>query len=126
MDFYRKGRGEGGFEAGITTALSAVTNPSSCSAWKAIQRVAANGVYRIGDLELASRLSFFLWSSIPDDELLDAAVRGKLSQPGAREAGAQMLADRRSFNPRRISPDSGCGCAILTPSLQAPIFFGTR
>src|SRR5205823_14475876 len=59
----------------------------------------ANGVYRVSDLELASRLSFFLWSSIPDDELLDAAIRGKLSQPGELEKQARrMLADRRSFN----------------------------
>src|SRR5204863_5363079 len=59
----------------------------------------AGGVYRISDLELASRLSFFLWSSIPDDELLDTAVRGELSQPGELERQARrMLADRRSFN----------------------------
>jgi hypothetical protein len=63
------------------------------------KKVPAGGVYRISDLELASRLSFFLWSSIPDDELLDAAVRGKLSQPGELEKQARrMLADRRSFN----------------------------
>jgi hypothetical protein len=50
-------------------------------------------------LELASRLSFFLWSSVPDDELLDAAVRGKLSQPGELEKQARrLLADRRSYN----------------------------
>ena len=63
------------------------------------QKLAASGVYRISALELASRLSFFLWSSIPDDELLDAAVRGKLSLPGELEKQARrMLADRRSFN----------------------------
>src|SRR5215813_10968624 len=48
---------------------------------------------------LATRLSFFLWSSIPDDELLDVAIRGKLSQPGELEKQARrMLADQRSFN----------------------------
>jgi mono/diheme cytochrome c family protein len=101
MEFYRKGRGEGGFDAGITTALSAVlTNPEFLFRVESDpKKVAANGVYRIGDLDLASRLSFFLWSSIPDDELLDAAVRGKLSQPGELEKQARrMLADRRSFN----------------------------
>ena len=101
MDFYRKGRGEGGFDAGITTALSAVlTNPEFLFRVESDpKKVAANGVYRISDLDLASRLSFFLWSSIPDDELLDAAVRGKLSQPGELEKQARrMLADRRSFN----------------------------
>ena len=55
--------------------------------------------YRISDLELASRLSFFLWSSIPDDELLDAAIRGRLSRPEELEKQTRrMLADRRSFN----------------------------
>jgi hypothetical protein len=54
---------------------------------------------RISDLELASRLSFFLWSSIPDDELLAAAIAGKLSRPEELEKQARrMLADRRSFN----------------------------
>src|SRR5215813_3470639 len=48
---------------------------------------------------LATRLSFFLWSSIPDDDLLDAAIQGKLSRPGELEKQARrMLADQRSFN----------------------------
>jgi len=104
MTFYREGRGEGNFDAGIERALSAVlTNPDFLfrveSDPKDLKRVAASGVYRVSDLELASRLSFFLWSSIPDDELLDAAIRGKLSQPGELEKQARrMLADRRSFN----------------------------
>ena len=63
------------------------------------EKVPPGGVYRISDLELASRLSFFLWSSIPDDELLDVAIRGKLSQPGELEKQVRrMLADRRSVN----------------------------
>src|SRR5262249_19455009 len=101
MAFYRKGRAEGDFDAGITMALSAVlTNPEFLFRVESDpKKVAANGVYRISDLELASRLSFFLWSSIPDDELLDDAVRGKLSQPAEFEKQARrMLADRRSFN----------------------------
>ena len=101
MAFYRKGRAEGDFDAGITTALTAVlTNPEFLFRVESDpKKVPAGGVYRISDLELASRLSFFLWSSIPDDELLDAAVRGKLSQPGELEKQARrMLADRRSFN----------------------------
>ncbi len=92
LAFYRKGRAEGDFDAGITAALSAVlTNPEFLFRVESDpKKVAPGGAYRISDLELASRLSFFLWSSIPDDELLDAAVRGKLSQPArAREAGAQ-------------------------------------
>jgi hypothetical protein len=101
MAFYREGRGEGGFDAGITTALSSVlTNPEFLFRVESDpKKVAANGVYRISDLDLASRLSFFLWSSVPDDELLEAAVRGKLSQPAELEKQARrMIADRRSFN----------------------------
>ena len=56
-----------------------------------------NTVHRISDLELASRLSFFLWSSIPDDELLDVAVRGKLKDPAVLEEQVhRMLADARA------------------------------
>ena len=101
MAYYRKGRSEGDFDLGITMALTAVlTNPEFLFRVESDPKnVAASGVYRVSDLELASRLSFLLWSSIPDDELLDAAVRGKLSQPGEIEKQARrMLADRRSFN----------------------------
>jgi hypothetical protein len=101
MAFYRKGRAEGDFDAGITTALSAVlTNPQFLFRVESDpKKIPASGVYRISDLDLASRLSFFLWSSIPDDELIEAAVRGKLSQPAEFEKQARrMLADRRSFN----------------------------
>jgi mono/diheme cytochrome c family protein len=101
MAFYRKGRAEGDFDMGITMALTAVlTNPKFLFRVESDpEKTPPGGVYRIGDLELASRLSFFLWSSIPDDELLDAAVRGKLSQPEEIERQTRrMLADRRSFN----------------------------
>ena len=101
---YRAGRADGDFDAGISRALSAVlispeflfrveADPASVK-----QRRAA-AAYRISDLELASRLSFFLWSSIPDDELLEAAIRGRLSRPEELEKQTRrMLADRRSFN----------------------------
>jgi hypothetical protein len=98
LAFYRKGRAQGDFDAGIAMAVAAVlANP------KFLFRVEADppngGVYRVGDLELASRLSFFLWSSIPDDELLDAAIKGILSQPAELERQTRrMLADRRSEN----------------------------
>jgi hypothetical protein len=101
MVFYRKGRAQGDFDMGITMALTAVlTNPEFLLRVESgPKKVPANGVYRISDLDLASRLSFFLWSSIPDDELLDAAVQGKLSQPGELEKQVRrMVADRRSFN----------------------------
>jgi hypothetical protein len=59
--------------------------------------LAAGEAFRISDLELASRLSFFIWSSIPDDELLDAAVAGRLKDPKVLELQVRrMLADRRS------------------------------
>ena len=101
MAFYRKGRAEGDFDSGITKALSAVlASPEFLLRVESDpKKVPAGGVYRVSDLELASRLSFFLWSSIPDDELLEAAVRGKLSQPVEFDKQARrMLADRRSFN----------------------------
>jgi mono/diheme cytochrome c family protein len=101
MTFYRKGRAAGDFDSGIAMAVSAVlTNPEFLFRVESDpKKVAAGGAYRVSDLELASRLSFFLWSSIPDDELLDVAVRGKLSQPGELERQARrMLADQRSFN----------------------------
>jgi cytochrome c5 len=105
---YREGRANGDFDAGITRALSAVlispeflfrveVDPASAKA--AAGKPSEANVYRISDLELASRLSFFLWSSIPDDELLEAAIRGRLSRPEELEKQTRrMLADRRSFN----------------------------
>jgi len=99
--FYRKGRAAGDFDGGITTALSSVlSNPAFLFRVESDPKnIPAGGVYRISDLDLASRLSFFLWSSIPDDELLDVAVRGKLSQPEELDRQVRrMLADHRSFN----------------------------
>ena len=101
MAFYRKSRTAADFDAGIASALTAVlTNPEFLLRVESDPKKApAGGVYRVSDLELASRLSFFLWSSIPDDELLDAAIRGKLSQPAELEKQVRrMLADRRSSN----------------------------
>src|SRR5690606_20143795 len=58
-----------------------------------------SGIYRLDDHELASRLSFFLWSSLPDERLLDAAEAGTLHEPEVLEAeGLRMLADQRSFS----------------------------
>ena len=59
--------------------------------------VAPGSVYRVSDVELASRLSFFLWSSIPDDTLLDLAIRGKLHEPAVLEQQvSRMFADPRA------------------------------
>jgi len=101
MAFYREGRAGGDFEAGIGSALSAVlANPAFLFRVEPDpEKTPPGGVYRVSDLELASRLSFFLWSSIPDDQLLDAAIRGTLTRPGELEKQTRrMLADRRSSN----------------------------
>jgi hypothetical protein len=102
MQFFHDGSAEGaGFEAGIETALSAIlvspqflfrleTDPPG---------IPPATAYRISDLELASRLSFFIWSSLPDDALLDAALRGDLRQPKLLEDQVRrMLVDPRSRN----------------------------
>jgi uncharacterized protein DUF1592/uncharacterized protein DUF1588/uncharacterized protein DUF1587/uncharacterized protein DUF1595/uncharacterized protein DUF1585 len=99
MSFYDSGRREGGFERGIELAVRAVlVSPQFLFR---IERdpagVAPGTPYRISDLELASRLSFFLWSSIPDDELLEAAARGQLRNTSVLDAQVRrMLADKRS------------------------------
>ena len=101
MAQYREGRADGDFDAGITRALSAVLiNPEFLFRVEADPKNAGAGdAYRISDLELASRLSFFLWSSIPDDELLDVAIRGRLSRPEELEKQVRrMLTDPRSVN----------------------------
>ena len=99
LAFWREGRAAGGFDHGVEQALAAVlVNPEFLFRVERDPRDAA-GAYRVSDLELASRLSFFLWSSIPDDELLDAAVRGELSRPAELERQTRrMLADPRSYN----------------------------
>jgi mono/diheme cytochrome c family protein len=99
FDLYEKTRAEEGFEAGIEMALTGVlVNPNFLFRVEPDPGGLAPGsVYRVSDLELASRLSFFLWSSIPDDELLDVAIGGKLHQPGVLERQVRrMLADSRS------------------------------
>jgi hypothetical protein len=99
LELYREARGESGFDAGIETALSAVlVNPQFFFRIESDPPGVSRGtVYRIPDVQLASRLSFFLWSSIPDDELLDLAERGELSRPEVlRGQVRRMLADPRS------------------------------
>jgi mono/diheme cytochrome c family protein len=99
MDFYQAGRKQGTFESGIESAIRLIL-----ASPKFLFRnepdppnVAAGAIYAVSDLELASRLSFFLWSSIPDDELLNAAVGGKLKDPAVLERQVRrMLGDARS------------------------------
>jgi hypothetical protein len=99
MGFYQEGRRGADFETGIQQALARIL-----VAPKFLYRmeeepakVAPGTAYRVSDLELASRLSFFLWSTIPDDELLEVAVKGRLSDPKVREQQVKrMLADPKS------------------------------
>jgi hypothetical protein len=101
MAFYREGKSERDFDAGIAKALSAVLiNPEFLFRVEVDRdKTAAGAAYRISDLELASRLSFFLWSSLPDDALLDAAIRGELRRPDVLDRHVRrMLADPRSYN----------------------------
>jgi hypothetical protein len=97
LTFYRAGREQRGFDAGIEKAIQALlVSPSFLYRVEADQS-SASGVYALSDLELASRLSFFLWSSIPDDELLDAAASGRLKDRAVLGAQVRrMLADDRS------------------------------
>ncbi|HWL62422.1 MAG TPA: DUF1592 domain-containing protein [Steroidobacteraceae bacterium] len=96
--FYERGHAEGGFEAGIQQALARIlVDPRFLFRFEAEPQAAGNGPYPVSDLELASRLSFFLWSSIPDDELLDLAARKRLNRPEVLEAQVRrMLADPRA------------------------------
>jgi mono/diheme cytochrome c family protein len=99
LGFYRTGRAQDTFDAGIQRGLERIL--AAPSFLFRIEHepagLPAGSAYRLADLDLASRLSFFLWSSIPDDELREAAVRGSLSDPGALERQVQrMLRDPRS------------------------------
>jgi hypothetical protein len=101
MEFYREANAEDGFDAGIEAALSAVlVSPEFLFRIEQDPTGAAsNSVYRVSDLTLASRLSFFIWSSIPDDELLATAERGELHKPKVLEKQVRrMLRDSRAEN----------------------------
>src|SRR5205823_5716547 len=92
-------RREGDFDAGIEAALSAilVSREFLFRVEQDPPGIAPRTAYRISDLELASRLSFFLWSSIPDDEVLTVAERGELHRPEVlAQQTRRMLADPRS------------------------------
>jgi hypothetical protein len=123
MTLYRQGTQNGGFEAGIRLAMQKIlVSPDFIFRAEVDPPNAQAGtVYKISDIELASRLSFFLWSSIPDEELLSLAESGRLKEPAVVEAQVKrMLADPRSAalvknfagqwlflrNIERIAPDS--------------------
>jgi len=99
LPFYEAGRRAGGFEQGIQRAIERLlADPDFLFRIERDPKNVAPGTpYRLTDLELASRLSFFLWSSIPDEELLDLAIRGKLSDGVVLERQVRrMLGDARS------------------------------
>ena len=99
LDFFRAGRRDGGFDDGIQFALERMlVDPEFLFRIEHDPVDAAPGApYRLDDLDLASRLSFFLWSSIPDDELLAAAADGRLDDPAELERQTRrLLGDDRS------------------------------
>jgi hypothetical protein len=99
LSFYETGAKKGGFEAGVQNALHVMiaTPKFLFRSEPDPANVTAGQIYKLGDLELASRLSFFLWSSIPDDELLAAAEQKKLKDPAVLDAQIKrMLADPKS------------------------------
>src|SRR5262249_22790500 len=99
MGFYQQGRSESGFEAGIQQALARLlVAPAFLYRMEEEPKNARPGTpYRVSPVELASRLSFFLWSTIPDDDLLDAAIKGSLRDPQVlAQQVKRMLGDPRA------------------------------
>jgi hypothetical protein len=100
MEFYLAGRSEGGnFDSGIERALRRLLADPEFIYRREVEpaNVAPGRTYRLNDLALASRLSFFLWSSIPDDELMTVAAQGRLKEPAVLEQQVRrMLADPKS------------------------------
>jgi cytochrome c5 len=99
LGFYETARAGGDFDAGVRAALERLlVSPDFLFRIEADPgQITPGTAYRLSDIELASRVSFFLWSSIPDDELLDLAVRGNLRDPGVLDQQARrMLADPRA------------------------------
>jgi mono/diheme cytochrome c family protein len=96
MAFYKSGSATGGFEGGIRDAISAIL-ASPHFLYRAESGVGTSATRTLSDQELASRLSFFLWSSLPDDELLKSAAESRLSKPDVLTAQvSRMLADTRA------------------------------
>jgi hypothetical protein len=99
LDFFEQGRTDGGsFDSGIQFALERMlVDPDFLLRVHRDPAATKAGAYRLSDIELASRLSFFLWSSIPDDHLLNLAERGELKNPGVLDKEVRrMLADPRA------------------------------
>ena len=122
LGFYRSARAGGDFDTGVRAGVERLlVSPDFLFRIEADpDNIAAGTAYRLSDVELASRLSFFLWSSIPDEELLDLAIRGKLREAGVLDQQVRrMLSDPRA---RRALVDNFFGqwlqtrnVALLTP-----------
>lgn len=99
LTFYQEGRNQGSFDSGVRTAIQAIlASPEFVFRFERVAPTAAPGSnVPVGDLELASRLSYFLWSSAPDDQLITVASQGKLKDPAVlQQQVRRMLADARS------------------------------
>ena len=98
LPFYDRGRRDGGFEIGVRTALEAIlASPYFVLRLEKEPVDAPSRGYRVDDIDLASRLSFFLWGATPDEELQAVASEGRLTDPAELERQTRrMLADRRS------------------------------
>lgn len=93
LSFFEQGKQEGDFDTGIQQAIEAMlVSPDFLFRIERDPKTSAS-VYRLSDIELASRLSFFLWSSIPDDELLALAEQGKLKSPAVLQQQIRRLLD---------------------------------
>ncbi len=101
LDFFELGNAENGYEAGIQSALAAIlTSPHFLFKMERHSATAPpHTAYPVNDFELASRLSFFLWSSLPDEELLELAERGQLHRTEVLSSQVErMLSDSRARN----------------------------
>ena len=108
LNFYQQGKNEGGFEIGVRTALQAIlASPRYVFRFEATPATVAPGSnYRVTDLELASRLSYFLWSSGPDNELIELANQNKLHDSATLERQVKrMLADAKASSLSNIFAD---------------------
>jgi len=121
VSIYQEGRKARDFEAGIERALEALLSSPSFLVRVEYGKIEPHpaAAYRLSDLELASRISFFLWQSIPDDELREAAEHGKLKDPAVLASQVRrMLADRRAT--RFMDDFAGQWLQIRNLSTQDP------
>ncbi|MEP7352042.1 MAG: DUF1592 domain-containing protein [Acidobacteriota bacterium] len=122
LGFYQRGRNQGTFDNGIEMALRRILSDPEFIFRKETEpsTVSAGSTYRISDLELASRLSFFLWSSIPDEQLLKLASTNQLRQPGILEQQVRrMLKDPKSH--ALVDNFAGQWLSIRAIATQVPV-----